>query len=97
MKKQILLGSLLSAGLGISSCTTERVVVERPAPPPVVVVKPVPPPHKTVYVDYDYRWKKGKYVPVPGRYIKVKPGKTWVPGHWEQTPKGYRWIPGHWK
>ena len=59
MRKQILLSSLLFAGLGISSCTTEHVIVERPAPPPAVVVKPAAPPH-TVYADYDYRWKKGK-------------------------------------
>jgi len=96
MKKQILLGSLLFVALGISSCTTEQVVVERPPAPPAVVVKPETHPHK-IYVDYEYRWEGGKYVLVPGHYIKERPGKTWIPGHWEQKPKGYKWVTGHWK
>ena len=94
MKKQILFGSLVGITLAISACTTEHVVVERPAP--AVVVKPNPPAGRTVYVE-EYRWRGGKYVMVPGHYVKAKPGRTWVPGHWDQRPKGYVWVPGHWK
>ena len=96
MKKNILFGSVLILALGISSCTTERVVVERPADPPAVVVKPESHPHK-IYVDYEYRWQGGKYVLVPGHYIKERRGKVWVPGHWAQKQKGYQWVPGRWK
>ena len=97
MKNQFLVVPILFVALAFSSCTTERVVVERPAPPPAVVVKPAPPPHKTVFVEYEYRWRNGQYVLVPSHYIKAKPKKTWVPGHWNKKDQGYVWVQGHWK
>lgn len=81
--------------LSSAACTTERVVAVQPAPP--VVVRPAPPPGEHVYVEYEYKWQGGKYVAVPGYYVKKKSGRTWIPGKWEQKPKGYAWVPGHWK
>src|ERR1044071_2417856 len=94
MRKQFLFSATFAFGLLCSSCASEHYVAAPPPPPEVVVVKPVP---GRVWVDYDYRWRRGKYVAVPGHWIKVKTGRTWVPGHWEQRPRGQVWIPGHWK
>ncbi|HYV95730.1 MAG TPA: hypothetical protein VE978_28420 [Chitinophagales bacterium] len=94
MKKQFLVSGLFALCFAITSCSSEHYVATQPAPPAVVVA---PPPPGRIWVDYDYRWRGGKYVVVPRRAIKVRPGRTWVPGHWMQKPKGSIWIPGHWK
>jgi hypothetical protein len=96
MKKQLFAGLIGAVIFSSTACTTERVVAVQPEPP-VIVARPAPPPGEHLYVDYEYRWKGGKYVAVPGYYIKKKPGRTWIPGKWEKKEKGYVWIGGHWK
>ena len=86
---------LLSVGLSLSACHTEHYASEQPASP--AVVKPAPPPGNVIFVEPGYQWKNGAYVVVPGHYIKVKTGRTWIPGKWEKKPGGFVWIPGHWK
>ena len=87
---------LFSVIISLAACKTEHMVAVQPETP-VIVERPVAPPGEHIYVDYEYRWRDGKYVAVPGYYIKKKKGRTWIPGKWEQKPKGYVWIPGHWK
>lgn len=46
-----------------------------------------------------YNWNPnlGRYVWVPGSWMRQRKAQVWVPGHWRQGQGGYRWVAGHWK
>jgi len=51
-----------------------------------------------VWVGPEWEWRGGRYVEVPGHWIKPeRMGTRWIPGHWNNTRRGSRWIPGHWR
>src|SRR6185436_19779339 len=71
MKKHFVISAVAAFLLSTAACTTEHVVAVRPDAP-VIVERPASPPGEHVYVDYEYKWRGGKYVAVPGYYVKKK-------------------------
>lgn len=80
--------------------TLAQVVVRVPPPPPprnaVVVGRP---PHPGfVWTPGYQRWRGGRYVWVPGRWVRPpRPGAVWVQPAW--NPRGSGWVfrNGYWR
>jgi hypothetical protein len=80
---QIVTAIVMSAAVGLSSCTETvvykeppptTVVVERgpyPAPAPRVEYRPAPPPYPVVWVRGYWHWNGYRYVWIPGHYRRV--------------------------
>jgi len=112
MKRYVIILAGCFAIIGLSSCTTERVVVEKQ---PVVYtethteyVYENPPVERmetmTVAPGSDYAWVRGHWTWMNDRwtwsegYWQQKPAASsvWIAGHWERTPNGWVWYDGHW-
>jgi hypothetical protein len=76
-------------------CTRTVYVLESP-PPAKSEVKPPPPGPKAVWIDGNWKRSHGRYVWVPGHWVK-KPHGRWVSGHWEKRPRGWVWVKGRWR
>ena len=66
----------------------------------ISVGAPGPPPNTgAVWVEPGWAWKHGRYVEVPGYWVKTpRHGSHWVPGRWVYTNhRGYRWNNGRWR
>ena len=51
-----------------------------------------------VWVGPEWRWQGGRYVYVPGSWVKPRrPGAVWAPGRWKYNRRGYVWMPGRWR
>ena len=89
---------VLASGLLLQTGASGAEVIINLAPPRAVVETPPPSPGPLWVWDPGYHaWRGGKYVWVPGHYIKKpRPTAKWVPGHYVQRPKGWVWVPGHW-
>lgn len=76
-------------------CAATVYVPESPPPPKAEVKPPAPGPH-AVWIDGHWKWSHGRYVWVPGYWVKKSHGQ-WVPGHWDKRPHGWVWMEGHWR
>ena len=70
------------------------------APPPLkkeAIPKDKPYPG-AVWISGQWRWDSGlgRYIWVPGHWVKAPKGKVWKPAHWKKTPRGWVWVPGCW-
>jgi len=82
----------------ISACGGPRVIVTRPAPPPLKrEIKPARPFAGAVWIAGIWNWNGTKYVWISGRWVRPKPGHHWAPGHWDKVPGGWVWVKGHWR
>jgi hypothetical protein len=100
MKKKVLkLAFLLALVIGVGSFTNtvsaQVYVSVRPVWHPVP--RPPAPSPAHVWIDEEWAWRGGAYVPVGGYWgAPPHPGWIWYPGHWYHGGRGHRWYPGHW-
>lgn len=90
-RRMMLLTTLFSlAATSAMGCTTERVVVQGPAPRAVVVTEQ-PGPDRVVAVT--------KRPPAPRREVRprrLSRRHVWVGGYWSWSGHRYVWKKGHW-
>jgi hypothetical protein len=69
--------------------------VEAPPPPHPVKVRPAIPFATAVWIDGHYAYRRGRYVWVPGGYVRAPhPRAHWVPGRWKKHRRGWKWNEG---
>ena len=89
---------LLGASLLATACAgASGGVYVRTGPPPlrreVIVASPGP---GYIWVPGYYRYDRGAYVWVGGRYERPPRGRArWVPGHWQNSRRGLYYVQGH--
>src|SRR5437868_5306059 len=49
-----------------------------------------------VWVGPEWMWRHGRYVEVPGHWVRRGHGR-WVSGGWVYSNRGYRWHRGYWR
>jgi hypothetical protein len=86
---------VLSAFL-LGCATTAYVYVPKSPPPAKSEVKPPAPGRKAVWIEGHWKWSDGRYVWVPGYWVK-KPHGKWMSGRWEKRPHGWVWVKGRWR
>jgi hypothetical protein len=108
--KRTLVGPIALCSLFVfTSCTTRtyyrsprraqaRVVYVDVAPPdPVVEVVSVAPDAGYVWIPGHYRYDRGTYLWVGGRWDYPPRGRTvWVTGRWQRSDRGWYWVSGRW-
>lgn len=75
-----------------------RVVYVDVAPPdPVVEAVSGAPNTGYIWVPGYYRYSRGTYLWVGGRWQLPPRGRTvWVTGRWQNSPQGWYWVSGRW-
>ena len=107
MKKLIILiGLMVSTMLLMPSCAVtaqpaprrQAVIVKvRPAPRPIKRVRPRRPGPRYQWVAAGWKIKRGRYVYVPGRWVKPpRRGVRWRTGRWKRVNGGFVWVQGRW-
>ncbi|MCA8092869.1 hypothetical protein LGM65_18585 [Burkholderia anthina] len=58
-----------------------------------------PPPrsHGYVWTDGYWRWQRGRYIWVSGRWVARRPGHRWVPGYWRRQGQVWIYVDGAWR
>ena len=97
MKKYVVKVCLIVV-LGISTGYAANAQFVRERPVFVFGVRPVAPGPRHVWVEGEWQWRGGRYVPIEG-YWGIPPAYShrWIPGHWNRRRAGWFWIPGHWR
>jgi hypothetical protein len=98
MKKQLMKLAFLAILVvgGAVSASAQVYVNVRPTFAPVA--RPVAPGRTHVWIDEDWEYRGGRYVPVGGHWVMPPhPGWVWVPGRWVHARRGWQWRPGHWR
>jgi hypothetical protein len=96
MKKTRILAVIVLAGM-LSILAGCAVTVGTPPPPALVEVQPIVPFYGAVWIDGHYSHEHGRYIWMPGRYVKPpRHGSRWIPGYWEKHHRGWKWHPGYW-
>jgi hypothetical protein len=98
--KSLAAGTLLAASIFAGACVgaSGRVYV-RTGPPPLrserVLVSPGP---GYVWIPGYYRYDRGGYLWVAGRYERAPRARArWVPAHWERDRRGWYFVEGRWR
>lgn len=72
---------MVGAGSFTNTASAQVYVSVRPVWHPVV--RPVAPSPRHVWIDEEWAWRNGAYVPVGGYWgLPPHPGWIWYPGHW---------------
>lgn len=96
MKRLLFIICLVAGPAIFYSCGPSRhTVVTQPVAP--VYQRPVSPRPTYVWVDGDWRWRRGNYVYSNGYWSKPRGRRVYVTGNWAHTKKGYYWKKGYWK
>ena len=75
-----------------------RLYVERRPPPVRYEVLGVAPSRSAVWVGGYWRWERGDYAWVPGRWEVPGAGfRSWSPSRWAYDRRGWYFIDGHWR
>ena len=72
---------------------------DRPAPPAARHDRRPPPPrpHGYIWTDGYWRWQRGRYIWVPGRWVARRPGRRWVLGYWRRQGQVWIYVDGTWR
>lgn len=88
---------MLAGGLALQQAAVGQVVITVAPPAPVVETVPVSPGPNWVSDGGYHAWRGGKYVWVPGHYIKKpRPNAVWVAGHYDKRGRGWVYVQGRW-
>jgi hypothetical protein len=75
-----------------------RVYTMRRPPAVRAEVIPVAPAAGYVWINGFWRWERGDYVWVPGRWARPASGhRTFVAGHWRHDRRGWYYVEGYWR
>jgi hypothetical protein len=90
---------LLTAITACASAAPRGRVYVRVAPPaPIVETRVVSPGPGVVWVPGFYRWERGAYAWVPGRWERPpRAAAVWVPARWVHNRRGWFVVDGHWR
>jgi len=94
MKRYLTTGILATFILALFSCTGKYILSTKPDAP--VYVRPAAPGPDYVWVEGDWRQKKGRYMWFEGHWVKNKANKNWQPGYWTSRNDNWYWRRGHW-
>ncbi|MGS0896331.1 hypothetical protein ACVBGC_27920 [Burkholderia stagnalis] len=60
--------------------------------------RPSPPrPRGYFWTDGYWRWQRGRYAWIPGRWVARRPGHRWTPGYWQHQGQAWSYIDGRWR
>ncbi|MBN3745921.1 BcpO-related WXXGXW repeat protein [Burkholderia sp. Se-20373] len=58
---------------------------------------PPPRPHGYIWTDGYWRWQRGRYIWVSGRWVARRPGRRWAPGYWRRQGRVWIYVDGTWR
>jgi hypothetical protein len=89
---------MLAGGLALQPTAVGQVVITVAPPAPIVETIPASPGPLWVWDPGYHAWRGGKYVWVPGHYVKKRRANdVWVAGHYNKSGRGWVYVPGHWR